>query len=942
MQVWPGYFRESRLLLCFWFVFFTLLAQAQSKVDPTEPLFDEFYQQTERFADNPQQAIPALKAIQKKLTTISTPTLAAAELWHEFGLFYYGELASYPAALRCFTSAHAIRTKIITDLANNDLARSAFMIGVCQKYLGNYAAALTQVNQAIVISTKGKNNFMLAKEYLELGDVYDYLGDFDHSITYYERAYPHILKSPRDRATLLEDHFKRLAQAYLDKEEHTLALYKNRQAIRICMDSMNLDLADHFNAEIADCYTNMNLSFRALHQYDSAFICLQKAFVFYRKSNAGDAELQIGNVYNELGELHLAQNHYAEALLNQERSIAALKKFPTHHYLSSAYSSAAEVLLQSGKPNKALAYFRLALRVVSLPFHGSVTQIPTVSDKCLIALHGIARCQFEQQKYRLAFYNFRRLDTLIGQIRFSLREDGSKFSLSKLALPIYEKAIHTALLLGDTTAALDFCERNKAVVLRQALMDQDAKQQVPIASESQRLEMTLRSSMLYWQKKVLETEDAALRGVWQDSLAQAKSKFERYIQILERQYPEYHRLKYAQVSSQSIAAIQHTLPEATMCIEYFLGPSQLYIFAITPTNCRVFFQQLQPGFLDSLTLLIKLMRQNEPNGPTLSQISRLSYAAYQALLAPALLSVNNPHQFKRLRIIPDGILNYLAFEALLDAPSLDLKAQNAAFLVKKMAISYSFSNQLLQSKATFKRNASIRYGGFGLSYQQVNGNMAKLPLAVEQVLYLQKLLGGKVWIQGQATKQHFLSQAAHCRILHLSMHGVINEQYPAKSALLFAKESRIEQLSALEIYNMQLPYNELIVLSACNTGNGQLQRGEGIMSLSRAFTYAGCRSMVMSLWTLQDVYSNDIVKSFYAELKKGKPKDIALQQAKLQYLAQDGSERRAPNYWAAMVVNGDVEPILLNRINLFSWVIILILLIASSFFLYKYLKFRNL
>lgn len=917
-----------------------LWVHTQATLDPVESLFKQFYLSTESIGDHPQKALPELQRIQTKLKVLPSPSLAAADLWHDLGLFYYGDLANYNQALRCFSLAHSIRKKNLPDPAHNDLARSAFMIGVCHKYLGHYNAALAQVNAALKISSKGQNYFMLAKEYLELGDIYDYLGDYDQSITYYDRAYPHMLNSPRDRAILLEDLYKRLAQTYLVKEEHPLALAKNRLAIRVCIDSMNTDVADHFNAEIADCYTNMNLSYRALQRYDSAYWCLQQAQRYYQQSNLGDVALQIGNVYNELGELYLAQKRYPEALQNQQKAIGVLQNHPQHRYLSSAYASAGEAHLQAGNQSIASTFFRQALRIVVPKFPNSVQQITTVTDKCLIALHGLARCQIAQHQYPLALYNFRCLDTLITQLRSSLREDGSKFSLAQQALPIYENAIHTALLLNDTIAALNFCERNKAVVLRQALQDQSAKQSAQIAPESFARENTLRQRLVFWQKKVLETESDSLRGIWQDSLARVQISFERFIQSLEKKQPEYHRLKYAQIRAKSIVEIQGTLPDSTLCVEYFMGTTQLFVFAISKTDCRVFSQTLRPGFMDSLGLLIKNLRHTAPDDLALRYISAASFSAYQTLLNPALAALNTKNQIRRLRIVPDGLLHYLPFDALLEAPSPDLKAHDAAYLIKKFAIGYSFSNQLLDKKLNPKLRARLRFGGFGIGYTNVETKLAKLPLAEAQVDYLQHKIGGKTWTQHnrQATKENFMTHAPQCRILHLSMHGNIDEKQPAKSALMFVKNNAIEPLSAVEIYGMRFQHNELTVLSACNTGNGQLQRGEGIMSLSRAFTYAGCRSLVMSLWTLQDVYSDDIVKSFYAELKKGKPKDIALQSAKLHYLSQDGSERRVPNYWAAMVVIGDVEPIVLNRFSLIYFYAGITLLIVMALGVFK---FRN-
>ena len=94
------------------------------------------------------------------------------------------------------------------------------------------------------------------------------------------------------------------------------------------------------------------------------------------------------------------------------------------------------------------------------------------------------------------------------------------------------------------------------------------------------------------------------------------------------------------------------------------------------------------------------------------------------------------------------------------------------------------------------------------------------------------------------------------------------------------------------------------------------------MSLSRAFAQAGCRSLVMSLWTLQDAFTSEIISSFYDNLVKKQPKDVALAEAKRQFLNADQSERRAPNYWASLVVIGSVEPLSITNAYWGVWTIV--------------------
>ncbi|MEK7256289.1 MAG: CHAT domain-containing protein, partial [Bacteroidota bacterium] len=112
-----------------------------------------------------------------------------------------------------------------------------------------------------------------------------------------------------------------------------------------------------------------------------------------------------------------------------------------------------------------------------------------------------------------------------------------------------------------------------------------------------------------------------------------------------------------------------------------------------------------------------------------------------------------------------------------------------------------------------------------------------------------------------------------------------------------------------DLYTMRI-HAALVVLSACETGIGELQRGEGIVSLARGFSYAGASSIVTTLWSIDDRSSAEIMVAFYQYLKKGLPKDEALRQAKLGYLkASKGRNTSHPLYWAAFVPVGSMEAV---------------------------------
>ncbi|MEL7006350.1 MAG: CHAT domain-containing protein, partial [Bacteroidota bacterium] len=146
-------------------------------------------------------------------------------------------------------------------------------------------------------------------------------------------------------------------------------------------------------------------------------------------------------------------------------------------------------------------------------------------------------------------------------------------------------------------------------------------------------------------------------------------------------------------------------------------------------------------------------------------------------------------------------------------------------------------------------------------------------------------------------------------------------------------------LHTFELFNMNLSA-ELAVLSACNTGIGKLQKGEGVMSLGRAFSYAGCPSIVMSHWSVDDRSTSELMSLFYKNLSEGKSKDLSLKQAKKEFLNNTDELRTHPLYWAGFVVLGDTKPLTNGSGHqLIYWLIgVVLVILVSSFTINKKLK----
>ncbi len=192
------------------------------------------------------------------------------------------------------------------------------------------------------------------------------------------------------------------------------------------------------------------------------------------------------------------------------------------------------------------------------------------------------------------------------------------------------------------------------------------------------------------------------------------------------------------------------------------------------------------------------------------------------------------------------------------------------------------------------------------------GGYRDLPESRKEVREIAALLQGKAYLGPEASEQQFKQQAPLSRILHLAMHTWLDSRNPMFSKLLFSPNpldtEEDNDLFAVELYDLGLSA-ELVVLSACETGLGQVRQGEGVMSLARAFAFGGVTATVMSLWQAEDGATRTLMVDFYKQLKTGIRKDDALQQAKLTYLKNCDALRSSPYFWAGFIASGNMVPL---------------------------------
>jgi CHAT domain-containing protein len=299
---------------------------------------------------------------------------------------------------------------------------------------------------------------------------------------------------------------------------------------------------------------------------------------------------------------------------------------------------------------------------------------------------------------------------------------------------------------------------------------------------------------------------------------------------------------------------------------------------------------------------------------------------YDLLLKPAESIIASS---QRLLLVPDGPLQVLPFAAL--------KLKSGHYLVEWKPVHTAVSATVyaeLKRERPSKSDKPVDVAAFGdplyppIAQAAVNStqggtvdgevrsamergfNLSRLPFSRAEVQGIVGLFAGHElqYLREQATEEHAKALGKNVRYIHFATHGLLDERFPLNSSLALTIPSKPTEgqenglLQAWEIFEQVRVDADLVTLSACSTGLGQELNGEGLIGLTRAFQYAGARSVLASLWSVDDYRTMQLMKRFYAELHAGTSKDVALQTAQSQLLH---SSAKDPYYWAAFSLTGD-------------------------------------
>jgi CHAT domain-containing protein/tetratricopeptide (TPR) repeat protein len=788
----------------------------------------------------------------------------------------------------------------------------------------------------------GENPFLYYEAYLYLGSSHYFNSIIDSAQLYFEAAsrieaaHSGNNKLP-DRETL----YNSLGSIYYESANYMQA----KNYFGKALDFTSPESGDYdemftgIQSNIANCLMKLN-------RYDSALgIFLQlKPTESYKeliRQNTAYTYFELGqydsalNIYQSLdlksgyssvaaltamGRIYMNRKQWQQAEIVFDSAISRNKKISgnvKNREEARAYLYRSILAKEQGFTDEAATWINEALKEVhlsftwkrpeDLPADVSNTVSPVTLFSILYEKAGLMYKKYSQtlqpQWLKASLAAYRKAIETADFIKVNFDNDEAKLFFNTTYRAIYSDALQVAYeaVESDSKAVDDYIfvlENYKGNILYQNLRNIILKSAADIPDSIRYREKEIKQQLAFYISRINQTTGEKDAQLVQKKLLTLKVELSR-LQKNYEQYTGYNPAKGQYTGEkQTLQTIQKAMNANTAIFNYYQsGDSLIFCIAISKDKFRLYRIVTDSLFNSNFQSFIGNVYRHE-EGERYEGHS-VSNRLYRQLIKPvAEMAADN------WVIIPDGKLHYLPFDAL------SAGEKTKEYLVLSKTISYHYSFALLFGDNNHHKAAADRKNVLGfVPYNQSDfviekSNMPPLPFSADEIRETEGSLVAGV----KATKKQFLTDAPGHSFIHLATHASTGSD-SINNWIQFYPEDSMDMNNKLflpEIYNLDLHRVELVVLSACETGGGANTSGEGLLSLSRAFMYAGADGVISTLWKTEDKVTAFLMKKMYSYLSDNYPAEKALQLAKKALLADKTIpvKYKSPNYWANFIYNG--------------------------------------
>ncbi|MBU3026550.1 CHAT domain-containing protein [Zobellia galactanivorans] len=766
-------------------------------------------------------------------------------------------------------------------------------------------------------------NELTALDIDTLSAIYSFLGLIHRHTGRYEQAefyYTQDLRLIETYGDSIEDARsvgfntkKLLSQVYEDQNNTTEANRLLQEALIFYKTKVD---NPRFKNNFLSTYMLLAKNYINQEDFDSAIAVLNENNVIRPEDNPFKKEVDM--IY---GDAFLGKKEFSTALSYYQKTLKSYQEYrrnKPHQDIAEAYGKIAELHLRRMD-------FKQGLQVVQDAFLNAGNHIAdsesnpspdqTFSKIQLLhlldiklqllqmALGKTGELNYEEQALRTSDAILKTFDALKGEFDSKL----DKQFLAERVYPIFYRMLAIVYRSYERNPssktigfALNIAEKNKDFVLLEALRNAQATKYGGVPPQLLNKEVQLRAGITHLEKQLFDATDTITN--YQEQLFDLKQEYYGLLKKLRTDFPKYYELKYESERLDLAGVKKRVLKDGSALVSYTVADDWLYVIMLHGQGEKFIKLPFDQDDQNKVKELYRLLSHPSLTGQ--EPIKELGGQLFEKLLERPLRGFDG----EEVTIVPDGVLHYLPF---------DLLSDNDDYVLKTKSIGYAnsvASLMKLKAKRKAETNSVLAFAPSFSGEGPVQGvrQFGRLLYNDDEVSKIDRFYHTEVVLDEKATLSYFKSNLSRYNILHLATHASANDAFPDYSYLAFSAGADSEQHSILyikDLYNIALDA-DMVTLSACQTGIGKLQKGQGMLSLSKGFYYAGAKSLVNTLWKINDKSSVRLMEDFYEGLSEGKSKTRALRDAKLKYLESTDDELlKHPYYWSAFVVSGDGSPL---------------------------------
>lgn len=773
--------------------------------------------------------------------------------------------------------------------------------------------------------------YEIAYSYITLGVLMKQTGQIELAYEYNKKAYDIYSSLPKGKENMINTS-NNMANNCLD-------LGKPKLAIKYATIADSITKANNFERKLKMTYIsvlhNKGLAYLKLGKYAKAHETHQELRKFVDKEVKAGHPLR-SEPYVFMADGYMEQEDFDSALVYYKKAIENNAKDPL------IPKSISKILTEKQQYKLALDFAKKDMTLyLKNTKDRNFKNLPLVKNftdywKGCLSAHRLANRYFsnykqnEDHKYLdTCIYYANLADSLLKRHRDATMIGGNDTKLAETYHNIANTGIKACYMAYKSHQEQAYLDNILMFLTHSTAFKFNAEvKQAELFSKGAKGNLALKQIKLLKRIRKMENELHALkessnnnrRKRLEDSLFKDKRKAFNITFTLQHYYGSF--LDSLESFHIHIDEAQKEIHEDEAVIAYFMGEEAIYSLFISPGDAEISRKEKGKAFDQHLLAFYRSLKTGSQD------IKENAVILHDYLLAPYSERLED---INKLTIIPDGELNQVPFETLVDG-----KDKNKAFLIEKMAVSYNYSIYLWLKNRHIEQDVDISFVGFApvfskikiqldslnpLSYSQSlrsaysgirdGNNLASIPFTAAEIIAIQKLFvnndkKAQVFLHNEASEKNLKSNLKGHSIVHIATHGFSSEEDPGLSGLFMYNNENDTNITndgfihLGEIFTLNSDA-KLVVLSACKTGTGKISKGEGVLALPRAFIFAGVPNLVASLWKIHDEKTKNLMVDFYRQILDGKSYSEALRLAKIQQIEKG----EPPLDWSGIILIGE-------------------------------------